>query len=65
MSEGVSITRGKGKSPYSKHGKKEYAYSEHYHRWARAVSEEDRQTADIAFRRAFGVPTFGSGRDGR
>lgn len=49
------------KSPYARHNKRPYQYSEYYQRWNRSVAESgimSRETiaADAAFRKAFGVP---------
>jgi hypothetical protein len=54
------------RSPYAKHAKAPYKYSPAYDRWASATSEEERNDADAAFRRLYGIPTWiiepGSGR---
>lgn len=52
----------KSRSPYAKHGKAPYRYSEAYQRWAKSVGDagagiesEETYLADKAFRRLHGV----------
>jgi hypothetical protein len=63
------IERTKGKSPYAKHAKKEFRYSDEYADWSVAVEKhghdsEEASTADYKFRRKFGVPTVTVAEDG-
>jgi hypothetical protein len=56
---GMNITASKGKSPYAKHGKAPFQYSDEYRSWADAVARNDTEatmTADVRFRRRFDVP---------
>lgn len=51
-----------GKSPYAKHNKAPFRYSDEYFGWVAAADKhgldsEEAMEADAAFRRRFGVPT--------
>jgi hypothetical protein len=49
------------KSAYARRNKRAFRYSDQYHNWVRAVAthgylSDEAEAADIAFRRAHGVP---------
>lgn len=52
----MTMKQRKPKSPYARHGKAPYKYSEAYQHWKSATSEESRQAADAAFRRVHRIP---------
>lgn len=62
----MKIENAKGQSPYARHHKAPYKYSDHYNRWLAAVERygrysEEALKADYNFRTVFGVPTKGVG----
>lgn len=60
----MKIENSKGKSPYARHAKAPYKYSDYYDRWATAIAQygrysEQAMQADTRFRQVFGIPTTG------
>lgn len=60
----AKIENSKGRSPYATKQKAPFLYSAEYQRWSEAVAKHGHESeeviaADLAFRRTFGVPTWG------
>lgn len=54
----MSHKQTKASSPYARHHKAPYRYSEAYNHWASAGSDEAKAEADAAFRRIHNIPTW-------